>query len=578
MNISKYLNNMKIIRGVIDNICKRCLIINVIISFMGAAFVSYKTWVLKEVIDEVSISINKTVIYICVYFALNICIDIFEGVEGYIQTKVSYRINEELNVKINSKISKIRLNIFDDERFYDLLERLNDNIGVGALEFIKSSISISSGLISITIYVVILYSVQWYFPFVFILASIPYYFVALKESKELYSQEKELNKLGRLLSYTENIIFDRNVIKEIHIFQLYEFIVKKANLLRNKIVKKKVRLLYKQGKRKLGINVLKNLSLVGCLAITYINIKYNNGQIGDFMAIYLAIKNLLTEIVSFVSEIKTLNTYDLYLEDLNFFYSYPEEKCLSHKIENKEINFKNVYFKYDDTKDYVLENINISIPFGKKIALVGKNGSGKTTFINLLLGIYDPSLGSITIGNENLINIKEEFYEQISVVLQNYNKYQTSVLENIGLGVKKKCEIQNIVKNKIFNFIEKLPLGINTKLGQLEKDGYELSGGEWQRLALARALVRNKSILIMDEPTASLDPVTESEIYEQFEEFTKGKTAILVTHRLSAAKLCDVICYFEKGRIIEIGSHEELCEKGGKYYNMYKKQEDLYKN
>lgn len=137
-------------------------------------------------------------------------------------------------------------------------------------------------------------------------------------------------------------------------------------MLRDKIVKKKVRLLYKQGKRKLGINVLKNLSLVGCLAITYINIKYNNGQIGDFMAIYLAIKNLLTEIVSFVSEIKTLNTYDLYLEDLNFFYSYPEEKCLSHKIENKEINFKNVYFKYDDTKDYVLENINISIPFGKK--------------------------------------------------------------------------------------------------------------------------------------------------------------------------------------------------------------------
>lgn len=298
-------------------------------------------------VEEVVLIIQSQevlILYLCVYFALNICIDIFEGVEGYIQTKVSYRINEELNVKINSKISKIRLNIFDDERFYDLLERLNDNIGVGALEFIKSSISISSGLISITIYVVILYSVQWYFPFVFILASIPYYFVALKESKELYSQEKELNKLGRLLSYTENIIFDRNVIKEIHIFQLYEFIVKKANLLRDKIVKKKVRLLYKQGKRKLGINVLKNLSLVGCLAITYINIKYNNGQIGDFMAIYLAIKNLLTEIVSFVSEIKTLNTYDLYLEDLNFFYSYPEEKCLSHKIENKEINFKNVFY------------------------------------------------------------------------------------------------------------------------------------------------------------------------------------------------------------------------------------------
>lgn len=578
MKIKKYFYNLFTVIGIINRDSKKYLLINAILVLAGATLTSYNTWVLKEIIDKIPRYTNKAIIYLGIYYIINISADIFEGIEGYIQTKVSYFINEELNIKINNKISRIKLNIFDDEKFFDLLERLNDNIGVGALNFVKSSIEIIRGLVSIIVYIVILYSVKWYFPIVFVLTSVPYYLIALRESKECYIQEKKLNRQKRLLNYTEGVVFDRIYVKEIHIFNLYDFLVSKAELLRDKILKNKILLLNRQMKRKVYINLLRNISLIGCLSVTYINIRHGDGQLGDFMAVYLAIKSLVTDIFSFIVEIKGVNTYDLYLDDLNFFYSYQEDKNCEAEINVVDIKFENVWFRYDNAKNYALRNISLSIPLGKKIALVGANGSGKSTFISLLLGMYDPTIGNIMIGNERLINVKEELYQQSGVMLQNYNKYQTSVIDNISLGKLELDRVQNVIENKLFDFIKRLPEGIDTKLGQLEAGGCELSGGEWQRLALARALACEGSILIMDEPTASLDPVTESEIYEQFENLSNGKTTILVTHRLSAAKLCDEIFYFENGEIVERGSHDELCQSKGKYYRMYIEQEELYQN
>ena len=211
-----------------------------------------------------------------------------------------------------------------------------------------------------------------------------------------------------------------------------------------------------------------------------------------------------------------------------------------------------------------------------KVAIVGENGCGKSTLISLILGLYKPMEGVISVGGIELNDVLDDAREKMVCIFQNYNRYQLSIAENIYAG--NFGEIHNEKsKNGSAEFIEDLPLKEKTVLGQLEEGAHELSGGQWQQLAIMRALYREGSkIIIMDEPTAGIDPKIENEIYENLTEITEGKTLILVSHRLSATSLCDKIIVLSEGEIIEAGNHEELLKKKGKYYQMYSCQKELY--
>jgi ATP-binding cassette subfamily B protein len=249
---------------------------------------------------------------------------------------------------------------------------------------------------------------------------------------------------------------------------------------------------------------------------------------------------------------------------------------------NFDIEFKNVSFSYPKSKNLVLNNVNFSVKNGEKVALVGENGAGKTTIVKLLSRLYEVSSGEIFLKNKN-INIYDinSLRQNYSVVFQDFAKFQLTIRENIGFGDLNMLNNDDVIAKIITssglqNVIERLPKGLDNMVGKNFEGGTEFSGGEWQKIAIARAMLRQAPLLILDEPTASLDARSEYEIFEKFVEMSKGKTVFLITHRLSTVKIADKVLVLKNGEIVETGNHYDLIKSNGYYAELYKMQAEKY--
>lgn len=259
-----------------------------------------------------------------------------------------------------------------------------------------------------------------------------------------------------------------------------------------------------------------------------------------------------------------------------------EEEEGAKKPERYDIEFDHVSFTYPGTDREVLHNICLSVAAGEKIAVVGQNGSGKSTFISLLTGMFTPDQGKVKIGGMDMEEHKRMLRRSISVIFQDFAHYEASLRENITVSDAGRRlpddEILDMAKQiHVEDVILEQPGGLDGMLGHLSQRGNTLSGGQWQKIALLRALYRAQAkILILDEPTAALDPVAETRLYRDFSRLTGEKTALLISHRLGITRLADRILFFKDGRIIEDGSHQELMAKRGDYYAMYQAQAKWY--
>jgi ATP-binding cassette subfamily B protein len=248
-----------------------------------------------------------------------------------------------------------------------------------------------------------------------------------------------------------------------------------------------------------------------------------------------------------------------------------------------DIEFRNVTFTYPGKNEAALKNVSFTIRAGEAIALVGRNGAGKTTFVKLLTRLYDPDEGEILVGGRNIKEYDlKDLRQQIGVIFQDYVTYFMSARENIGVGHVSEIDNYELVssaasKSGASSVIEKLPDGYETMLGRWFNKGTQLSGGEWQKIALARAFMRDARILILDEPTSSLDAQAEYEVFARFRLLTQGKTAIFISHRFSTVRLADRIFVLENGEIIENGSHQELVGLGGRYAELFNLQAEAYR-
>ena len=279
----------------------------------------------------------------------------------------------------------------------------------------------------------------------------------------------------------------------------------------------------------------------------------------------------------------------LFLDDLFSFFeiksqvvSPPVPKKFPSKIE-KGFSFEDVGYKYPGTENWAVRNLSFNLLASEKLALVGENGAGKTTIVKLLTRLYDPNEGRITLDGIDIREFDiEDLRNEIGVIFQDFVRYQMTAGLNIGVGrpsaITNNERIQSASEMSLANtVIDKLPGRYDQMVGKRFATGVDLSGGEWQKIALARAYMRNSQVIILDEPTAALDARAEHEVFQRFSELTQGKTALLISHRFSTVRMADRILVLEKGKVLEIGSHEELLEKNGRYAELFYLQARGYK-
>lgn len=307
---------------------------------------------------------------------------------------------------------------------------------------------------------------------------------------------------------------------------------------------------------------------------------------GLFMSLVNAILSIVQSMTwDFANAIDVLIKNKEFLKELHKFFTFgEEEKVLDRKCNNKtfySIEFRNVWFKYPMGENYILKNLNFKLEANKSYALVGTNGCGKTTIVKLLLGLYDDYKGDILINDINIrVYDKQYLREFFAVIFQDFARYQLSFIDNILIGnkvvTKDNKRVQEVISKAGLEDVLKKIGNYDIKLGKIYENGIDLSGGEWQKIALARNLISDAPIRIFDEPTASLDPISENKLYMDYKKLCSDCTSILITHRLGSTKLVDEIFVIEDGQVIEKGTHEMLYNMQKVYYNMYNMQSEWY--
>lgn len=516
---------------------------------------------------------------------------ISKKVVDFIKVKLEARLRENFRVMIVEKKAKLKYKYIENKETWDLISRVSETPELQitkSFDNILNSIALAIrviGLISVLIYAV------WWSAFIILLISIPLFYLAIKAGKSNYEAHRSVSEYQRQSNYIEKVITGRESASERAIFQYTNFLNEKWLNLYEKVRKFEFKVYAKWFTRmKLGGIIAAIISVL--IVIVLLNlVKDNFLNIG----LFISITNSVSDLVQVMSWDLTAYTQELakskeYLKDLSEFMNMEEcknaiDKPTTENITLETLEFKNVSFRYPNTDRYILKNLSFIIEKDKHYSFVGINGAGKTTITKLITGLYDEFEGEILI---NGINIKEYTQSQLkkltSVVYQDFAKYFISIKDNIALGnlnytdeKLKEKDIDNAIKLiELDNLVSKLDKGKESNLGKIKSDGIDVSGGQWQRIALARNILSDASLKILDEPTAALDPISESNLYDEFKEISKGKTTIFISHRLGSTKLADEIFVIENGKVIEKGSHRELMNINGKYANMYESQRSWY--
>ncbi|MEX3624951.1 ABC transporter ATP-binding protein [Viridibacillus arvi] len=578
---------------------KNWLLLSVLNSLALGLIPIATVWVLQKVINSVMLLIQTTtnnyvipLTWLIIQFFLTIIHSALQEFQIYLDRKTEERLEITLQQKVLNKVVSVSAFYFDIPDFYNRLERISGNVGGRFLNPVRGMITILKEVVTVTTIFSYLFSIHWSLSALSILAAIPILIIQRRVGLKQYLHVFYNTSLSREVQYIQFMLRDRSTSKEIRLFRLGDYFISKWKHKSKDLLDQSLKLLRKgQIFTILGEGISAFFYLLAALIIIFL-IKNHSLTVGEFVAVGHAVQNTQTSINNIAKRFGAFKEETLYIRDYFDFMNYKHEN--DNNLPGNEkfpnplqlgITFKDVSFTYVNSDVKILKDISLHINPGEKIAIVGENGSGKTTFVKCLSGLYPLTKGQIFFDNIEIRSIKEsELFKNITVVFQDFIKYPYSVKENIEIGdVYHTGNIDNIiedvsVKSGVHDFISKFPKGYETKLGRILGDGEDISGGQWQKIALARSLFKDGEIFILDEPTASLDPLAELAIFEKFDLLTKNKTTFFISHRMASAKIADRILVFKDGEIVETGNHEELMNLNGEYFTLFKIQAKWYED
>ena len=481
--------------------------------------------------------------------------------------------------EIQEKMLRINYLEFDNADTFNLIQRVSNNIPGKCASSVFMILDIIGMSVQMITAIVILIGIHWSVPIILVVFTIPYIFLYKKMCFDNYFQEVNQGKKHRKNWYLIKMLFEKHYNKELKIYDCFKYLGDKEKGINEDLHHENYLVAKKYSLFGVILDIVKSFGKAICMIIAIALIVYQNAGISAFTVLMQAMDSMQTCLMNAFSKFRDFGALHLAFEDYRKFHELEEEPDSGTPIqfdtEAPFIALKNVSFSYP-TKTNALKNVNVTIEEGEKIAVVGKNGSGKTTLVNILLGFYQPASGDIEIAGTKLKDCIKDLRSRTVYIMQNTPEYSLSIEDNIQMG--RDMVNPNIIKVLgIEGIIDKAPEGERTFLGEENDDQYNMSGGEWSKLGIARNTQKTDPVLyIMDEPTASLDPISESKIFESFHSITNGKTTIFISHRLGMVSLADRIIVLDNGDIVEQGSHDELMKRRGMYYDMYSEQIQLY--
>jgi len=555
-------------------------------------------YLMKLIVDAVTISLGAPDkmaafrhIMLLISFAagaalLNI---FFQQISSFVKEAQTLKVTDHMYDILHSKSTEVDLEYYENPQYFDTLHRAQQEGPYRPTHIVDGLVRLGQSGISLVAMVGLLFSFHWIMAVVLFAAAVPGILVRLKYSGKLYRWQHKRTQAERKSSYFNWMLTGDTHAKEIRLFDLGGLFRSRFSVLRKELRRERLEISRKRSVADLVAQGVATIAVFGSFGFIAYRTVQGVITLGDMVMYFQAFQRGLSYLKGVLSGGADLYEDSLFLSNLYEFLDLEAKvKQPLHPVPvprpiQKGLMVEHVSFKYPTSNGNVLKDISLSIEPGEVVALVGENGSGKTTFVKLLCRLYDPNEGAITLDGVDLRRFETTaLRHEISVIFQDYVKYHLTARENIWFG--------NIILPSDHNRIEEaalhagadtlitgLPKGYETPLGKWFEDGEELSIGEWQKIALARAFLRDAQIIVLDEPTSALDAKSEYEVFRNFRKLLDGRSAVLISHRFSTVRMADRIFVFDGGKIKEQGTHEHLMRLGGTYAEFFEKQAQHYK-
>jgi ATP-binding cassette, subfamily B, bacterial len=586
--IEKLKSNLNLKRTIelIWAVTKGKVFYTLILMIMESLIYMGSLYIFKMLIDLVALpnrseKADLILIYLTVAGLATIMLVTLSSIASYITQKHAFLISEYIDDKIHSKAIALDLSFYESPAYFNTLSRAKNAGPDRPSAILTNIINIAKNLMTLIVIGVALISINWMLMPLLALFVLPTLYVRLKFADKLYDWHILKTPLERKSNYLSSLITGDIAAKEVKAFGLGSHLRSTYKNIRMNLLLEDLRI------NKKGIvneTITKTLAAAGvysCIAYICVSALKGESSIGDialFLVVFPQLFGIIQAITGDISSLYQNNIFLSYLYELFDLESKMKdtEKPVPVPENSPEISLNNINFSYPHAKKTTLKNIDLKVPSGKVVALVGLNGSGKTTLIKLLSRLYDPSSGTITLGGTDIKNFKiDDYRKQISVVFQDFVKYNMTASENIHFGniysdIDKDFIIDSAKKSGAHSYINEFPDGYDTTMGRIFENGREVSIGQWQKLAIARAFYSKSQFLIFDEATSALDAKSEKELFDDLREHIGSRGILVISHRVSAVKHADYIYVMSEGEISQEGTHKELIASSGDYAKLFK--------